>query len=188
MQTVEPPVIQPSVPERYAMIAALPRPRPLRMSPIASPPARLIIRALQLVALGLIGYLLWSVREFTSLSEFIPAHKGQFFGLGFVGTALLITKLANRQQAKMVANGEVAIATITGRYQANPLWHVWYQYPHKNGQTITAGAMDKTGKKFLVEGQQMFVYYSAENPNDTVAQCESWYEPAINGVKTDPRF
>ena len=170
------------------MIAALPRPRPLRLSPIASAPARLIIRSLQVVALGLISYLLWSLREFSSVSEFVPAHKGPLFGLAFVGTALLITRMANRQQARMVANGEIAIATITGRYCTNPYWHVWYTYPHKNGQTITAGAMDKTGKKFLVEGQQMLVYYSAENPNDTVAQCESWYEPAISGMERDPRF
>ena len=181
-------MVQPSVEDRYAMIAALPRPRPLRMSPIASPPARLIIRALQAVALGLIGYLLWSLQEFTSLTAFIPDHKGPFFGLGYVSAALLITKLANRQQGRMVANGEVAIATITGRYQANRDWHVWYTYTHKNGQTVTAGAMDKTGKKFLVGGQQMFVYYSAENPNNTVAQCESWYEPAISGLERDPRF
>lgn len=188
MQVVEQPTIQPSVQERYALIAALPRPRPLRLSPIASPPARLIIRSLQAVALALIGYLLWSLREFTSFTEFMPAHKGPFFGLGFVGTALLITSLGNRQQGKMIANGEVAIATITGRYQANPDWHVWYEYLHKNGQTVTAGAMDKTGKKFLLTGQQMLVYYSADNPNNTVAQCESWYEPAVSGLKADPRF
>ena len=180
--------VQPSIPERYAMIAALPRPRPLRRSPIASPAAVFIILALKLVALGLIANILRSLKDFASTPNFFHAHKSSFFGLLFVCLAILVVTIGQQQQKGRVANGEVAIATITGRYYLNPNWHVYYTFEDKNGQQVTNEAMDKTGKKFLTAGQQMFVYYMPDNPRKAAAQCDSWYEPAVNGMEPDPRF
>ena len=179
---------EPNVQERYQLIAQLPRPRPLRRSPIASFAAVLIINLLKLVALGFAANILWSLREFTSLSAFSTAHKSSFFALGFVGLAMFVVTMGQRQQKNLVANGEVAIATVTGRYYLNPYWHVNYEFEDKNGQHINNEAMDKTGKEFLIKGQQIFVYYSAANPRKAVAQSDSWYEPSIRGMGPDPRF
>jgi Protein of unknown function (DUF3592) len=177
-----------SVQERYAMIAALPRPRPVRRSPVAGPAAVAVVTALKLVALGLIANILWSLRDFISVSTFFPGHKGSFFGLGFVAVAIAVTTTAQRKQKNLVINGEVSIATITGRYQMNNDWHVRYTFRDKNGQEIMNDALDNSGKRLLVSGQQMLVYYQPENPRKAVAQSESWYEPSVTGMERDPRF
>ena len=106
----------------------------------------------------------------------------------FVGLAISVVTLGLRQQKRRVANGEVAVATITGRYYLNPYWYVNYAFEDRNRSSVTNKAMDKTGKNFLTAGQQMFVYYQADNPRKAIAQCESWYEPAIGGMEPDPRF
>ena len=181
-------VVQPDVVERYRLIAALPRPRPLRRSSIASFGAVLIITLLKLAAVALIAYVLWSLRTFASLPTFFSVDRGPLFGLGFVGLALLIITTGQRLQKKLVANGELALATVTGRYYLNPYWHVSYTFEDVNGNAITNEAMDKTGKPFLVAGQQMLVYYRADNPRKAIAQCESWYEPSVTGMEPDPRL
>lgn len=170
------------------MIAPLPRPRPLRRSPVAGGAAVAIVTALKLVAIGLIANILWSLKDFTSASAFFPDHKGSFFGFGFCAVAIIITSTAQRKQKKLVANGEVAIATISARYQINYDWHVRYTFQDKTGQEIMSDALDNSGKRLLTPGQQMLVYYEAENPRKAVAQSESWYEPSVAGLGRDPRF
>lgn len=177
-----------SVQERYAMIAGLPCPRPVRRSPVAGPAAVAIVTALKLVALGLIANILWSLKDFTSASTFFPDHKGSFFGLGFVAVAIAVTTAAQRKQKRLVVNGEVAIATITGRYQMNNDWHLRYTFQDKNGNEVMNDALDTTGRRLLTAGQQMLVYYDAENPRKAVAQSESWYEPSLAGLQSDPRL
>lgn len=188
MQTVELPKVGTSVEERYAMIDALPRPRSLRRSPIASFLAVAIIRLLKLAALGFLLNLSWSLKGFTTAPAFLQDHKASLFGLGFAALAILVVTVSQQQQKNLVANGEVAVGTITGRYYMNPYWYVNYEFEGKNGSRINNNAMDKTGKKFLNVGQQIFIYYSAANPRKAIAQCESWFEPSISGVEADPRF
>ncbi len=179
---------QQSVEARYAAIAALPAPRPVRRSPVAGGAAVAVVTALKLVALGLIANIFWSLKNLTSVSTFFPAHKGSFFGFGFVAVAIAITSTAQRKQRKLVANGEVAIATISGRYQINYDWHLRYTFQDKSGQEIMNDALDNSGRSLLNSGQQMLVYYEPENPRKAVAQSESWYEPSVAGLERDPRF
>lgn len=173
---------------RCDLIARMPRPRPLRRSPIASFLAVLITTLLKLAALAFLANLLWSLRTFTSLPEFFAAHRSSFFALMFTGLGTLVVTLAQRQQKNLVANGEVAVGTVSGRYYLNPYWHVNYQFEDNHGRPVTGEAMDKTDKQFLTHGEAMLVYYRSENPGKSIAQCESWYEPAGEGIEPDPRF
>ncbi len=63
-----------------------------------------------------------------------------------------------------------------------------YEFEGKSGQRITAQTLDSTTSHSLKEGDQMLVYYDPNNPNKMLAQCTASYEPAVEGVESDPRF
>ena len=178
---------QPDVNDRYEMIARMPRPRPLRRSPIASSLAVLLTLLLRVAVVVLVLNLLWSLKT-GPLTGFVHAHKGALFGLALAVVASLIVMSGQGQQKNLVKNGEVAIGTITSRFRMNRYWYVRYEFSDKNGNRLSNEAMDKTGKEFLTQGAQMLVYYFPDNPRRPVAQCESWYEPAVAGMAPDPRF
>ncbi|HVZ18288.1 MAG TPA: hypothetical protein VG897_14300 [Terriglobales bacterium] len=179
---------EPGIWHRYEMVAGLPRPRPLRRTAIGNFTVILATVLVGLIEIALLVHLYFLIEAVSSLGELFAIHKMSVLAILVVPLFVPLVRSGLRQQRWMVSEGEVAIATVQARYPATRQWRVDFEFEDSKGRRISSTAMDSTGKHFLVEGQQMLVYYMSSNPYNALPQCMASYEPTVNGVEPDPRF
>ncbi len=184
MHTPSPSTIQ----QRYTVIAGLPRPRPLRRTPIGNFTVVIATVIIGLIELALLIYLYLGWEANPTVAAVFVKHPFAVFNALVMPFFISLVRAGQRQQKTLVANGEVAIATITGRIAASREWRLAYEFVDNSGQRITNQALDSTTSHSLKEGDQMLVYYDPNNPNKVLAQCTASYEPAVVGMEPDPRF
>lgn len=174
--------------ERYAAIAGLPRPRPLRRTQIRASGATIATVIIGLIELALLVYLYRAWQAKPDVAAVFVKHPFAVFNVIVMPYFISVFGAGQRQQRTLVANGEVAIATVTGRLDSNSERRVAYEFDDKSGQRIAANALDKTANHSLKSGDQMLVYYDPNNPNKVLAQCTASYQPDVPGVEPDPRM
>lgn len=184
MPTTPPSTIE----DRYAMIAALPRPRPLRRTPIRhfNVAAATVVFSLLELALLVFLYRAWQAKP--NLGSLFIAHPLLVFNVVVVPYIVSLVRAGRRKEKNLVANGEVAIATITRRLDTDREWRVAYEFQGRSGQAISNQALDSTAGHSLKEGDRMLVYYDPKNPDNALAQCTASYEPAIAANRPGSRF
>ena len=174
--------------ERYEQVSALTRPRPLRRTAIGNFTVVLATVLVGLIETALLVHLFFLIEAVSSFAELLELHKASLLAVLLVPLFVPVVRAGLRQQRWLVSEGEVAIATVLSRYPATREWRVDYEFHDSAGRRISATAMDSTGKHFLVEGEQMLVYYMGSNPHNALPQCMASYEPVVGGLEPDPRF
>jgi len=174
--------------EKQQRLAALPKPRNVRLSRRGRSWLRMLAGVGIVVEAGIVALL---VAHRAGISTGAAASDG-----GLILAALLLPMLPlvlSRgwfKQKHLVEHGAVAIATITttsnspGTVNRNDdIRMVQYRFRSESDAVVTGCATDST--LLLRDGSAMLVYYDPANTADQVPQCASYYEVVAPGIEPD---
>lgn len=170
--------------EISGVLAAVPRPRPVRMSQrgkmIAVVVSAALLGSLGIFATGLasradvVGR---STRPPQSLPFALPA------ALIVVIVPLMLRKIL--QQKRLLAEGEMATARVTERRMARNGPNIEYEFTTPIGEHFSRSAVDSSQQLFV--GMNVPIFYDAQNPKKQLALCASFFEVVAAGQQPPGR-
>lgn len=168
--------------EMSRALAALPRPRPVRMSRrgkiIATVVSAALMASLGIYAAGLAG---------TSRVAGGNAGPPQFsvypLSIAFVLVVALVMLNALARQKRLLAEGEIATAQVTKRWMGRNGPNIRYEFTTPIGEHFTRGAAD--GSRQLSVGMNVPIFYDPQSPKKQLALCASFYEVVLPEEKIE---
>jgi len=164
--------------EMSRVLAALPRPRPVRMSRRGKMIAGIVSAAL-LASLGIFA----ASMSATSAATGRRAGPPQFlpFALPIVLILVIVPVMLSTltRQKLLLAEGEIATAYVTKRWMARNGPNILYEITTPLGEHFTRGAAD--GSQKLSVGMNVPIFYDPQRPKRQVALCASIYEVVLPG-------
>lgn len=170
---------------RYQALLDQPRPRQVKLSKRGRYWLLLLTAVVGVVELSLLAVLYSRWVRWNSLAELVQNHGAAFYAallLPFL-PALYLFPLG--RQKRLLAGGEIAIATVTSRFQIGTRgpYYVKYRFKDNQGNLVERESVDSTN--LLREGSTMLVYYDCEDMDDQLAQCAAYYEVVVPGFGPD---
>jgi hypothetical protein len=162
----------------FPALAALPRPRPVRMSSRGKSTSALVAVVLTVsMTLFFAGLIAQTKAAGVNVG---PAQYAKYalpivFILGIVPFMLVtITR-----QKPLIAEGEIAMARVTERRLARHGRTIRYQFTTPLGEHFSRKASDGSGQ--LSAGMNVPIFYDPQNPGKQLALCASFYEVVMPG-------
>ncbi len=174
-----------SMDSRYQALLNQPRPRQVKLSKRGRYWLLLLSGILGVVELSLLATLHSHWLRSNSIAELVQKNGVVFYAAVFLPFLPVLYSSALASQKRLLANGEMAIATVTSRFQtsASGPYYVKYKFKDDQGNLLEGESLDSTD--LLREGSTMLVYYSGEDTDDQVAQCAAYYEVIVPGFGSD---
>jgi hypothetical protein len=170
---------------RYQAVLDMSKPRNVRLSKRG----RLWVLWLALpvcaVEAGILVSLYFSWMQLKSVAELVRVHGVAFYGVFFIPILPLCYRRVLLRQKNLLANGEIAVATVTQRIHDMRMraFYVKYRFTVHRGDLAEGKCLDPT--ELLREGSTMLVYYDPDNLDNKVGQCEAYYEIPVSGDRED---
>lgn len=160
-------------------LASLPLPRNVRLSRRGKTTVTVLVIAL---LASLAGYFATLAVARRALGD-RPPQTSQFpadalaIGIVAVISVVLLTVVARQKQ--LIAEGEVALARVTQRWQTHRGPAIRCEFTTLRGEHLLGGAGD--GSRQLAVGMVVPVFYDAQKPKRQLALCASFYEVVLPG-------
>jgi hypothetical protein len=165
--------------EMSRVLAALPRPRPVRMSRRAKMIAMVVLVAL-LASLGIYaaaGVLAQRAAGGRNSGESqFPVYA---LSIAFIVVFDIVMLSVIGRQKRLLAEGEMATARVTKQWMARNGPNIFYEFTTPLGEHFSRGAAD--GSRQLSEGMYVPVFYDPQKPKRQLALCASLYEVVLPG-------
>jgi hypothetical protein len=159
-------------------IAALPRPRRVRMSQRGKLTAVMIVAVL-LASVGLFVSGLAAKSAAAQRSGERPQLLPFTLPILFIVIIVPVMVLNFTRQKPLLAEGEIATARVTKRRAARHGPRIQYQFTTPLGEHFSQGASDGPGQ--LQVGMTVPVFYDPQKPKKQLALCASLYEIVMPG-------
>jgi hypothetical protein len=169
--------------EAARVLAALPRPRRLRMSRQGKLKAIVTTVALA-IAVGI--FVSGAMRTQPASARGAAASSPVLMfvlPIALVAAVSLVMLAALTRQKRLLAEGEMAVARVTKRGISRNGPNIGYEFTTPLGERLTGSAQD--GSRQLSVGMSVPVFYDAQSPKKQVALCGSFYEVVLPGEKLD---
>ena len=168
-----------AIAERYAALAELQRPRPVRMSRQGKLNAAIISISLLLFAGGLVAMIALHPASpaggpASGGNTTLPRSVVYLLPIGLVAALAFAMRRTLARQRELLSMGEVAMARVTKQWTARNGNGIRYEFTDPAGGTISGMTTDSARE--LVVGMSMPVFYDRENPKRQVALCAAFYE------------
>jgi hypothetical protein len=165
--------------EMSRLLAALPRPRPVRMSRRGKIIARVVSIAL-LASLGIYAVAGMAAQraaggQYAGPSQF-PVYA---LSIAFIAVSGIVMLQMVGRQKRLLADGEMATAQVTKRWMARNGPNIRYEFTTPLGEHFSRGAPD--GSRQLTVGMNVPIFYDPQRPKKQLALCASFYEVVLPG-------
>jgi len=160
--------------EMSRVLAALPRPRPVRMSRRGKIIAMVVLSAL-LASLGIYATA-GVMAQRAAGGQDAGASQFPVYALSIAFIAVFVIVMLNviGRQKRLLAEGEIATAHVTKRWMARNGPNIYCEFTTPLGEHFSRGAADGSTK--LSVGMNVPVFYDPQKPKRQLALCASFYE------------
>jgi hypothetical protein len=167
------------VAQQYALLAELPRPRPVRMSRQGKLNVTIVVITLLLLAGGLIAMSVMQPQSGRKNHAPPPRALVYVLPLGLVSVIALVMQLSVARQRQLLVEGEIAMARVTKQWITRNGYGINYEFTTPAGGAFSRMSTD-TARRLLV-GMDVPVFYDPQRPKRQVALCASFYEVILPG-------
>jgi len=164
--------------EMTRMLAALPRPRPVRMSRRGKMIAGIVSAAL-LASLGIFAASMSAASAIAGRNAGSPQFLTVVLPIVLILVIVPILLSSLTRQKLLLAEGEIATARVTKRWMARNGPNILFEFTTPLGEHFTRGAAD--GSQKLSVGMNVPIFYDPQRPKRQVALCASIYEVVLPG-------
>ena len=167
------------VAKQYALLAELPRPRPVRMSRQGKMNVAIISIAL-LVFAGVLAAM--SVMQPATARKNLtlpPRPLVYVLSFGLVALIAFVMQRSLDRQRQLLAEGELAMARVTKQWIARNGNGIRYEFTTPAGEAFSRMTIDSARQ--LLVGMSALIFYNPQQPKRQVALCASFYEIMSSG-------
>jgi hypothetical protein len=165
--------------EMSRVLAALPRPRPVRMSRRG----KIIAIAVSIALLASLGIYAATGVVAQHAAGGQNAGPSQFpvyaVSIIFILAFGIVTLNVIGRQKRLLAEGEIATALVTRHWMARNGPNIFYEFTTPLGEHFSRGAAD--GSRRLSVGMTVPIFYDEQKPKRQLALCASFYEVVLSG-------
>ena len=165
--------------EIAAILASMPRPREVRLSFRGKSTVTVLIIALLASLAGYFATLAVARRSLGDQRPQASQFPADAFAIGTISVIAVVLLTVVARQKQLMAEGELAIARVTQRWQTHRGPAIRYEFTTLGGQRLQGGSGD--GSRKLEEGMSVPVFYDAQKPKKQLALCASFFEVNVPG-------
>lgn len=160
------------------VLAAMPRPRPVRMSRRGKMTAAVVSVAL-LFAVGAFTASLFAQKAAAGRNAAPTPFLNFVLPVGMVLVIVPIMLRTLGQQKLLLAEGEMTTARVTKKWAARNGPNIRYEFTTPLGEHFSRSASD--GSRQLSVGMNVPLFYDSQRPKKQLALCASFYEVVTPG-------
>jgi hypothetical protein len=161
------------VAREYALLAELPRPRPVHMSRQGKINVAIISIALLAFAIALFAMAVMQPAV-AGRNPTPPRPLAYVVALGVVALIVFVMLRSLDRQRGLLAEGELAMARVTKQWIARNGTGIQYEFTTRAGEIFSHMTTDNSRQ--LLVGMTAPVFYDPQQPKRQVALCASFYE------------
>lgn len=167
--------------EQYEFLISLPPPRPVQLSRRG----KRLLTLLLAFALGMEGFLVWSLYGIWQRAGIVPRSRGpEILMICFMFLVACLPLFVRRgivRDKSLMENGAVAMGRITEQKSVKNASLITYEFRDSASRSISGSGNDLT-RSFFPE-MSVPVFYDPENSKRNVAACASFFEVAAPGIR-----
>jgi hypothetical protein len=160
-------------------LASMPPPREVRLSRRGKTTVTVLVIALLAALAGYLATLAVARRALGDQSPQASQFPLDAVAIGTIAVISIILLTVVVRQKQLMAEGEVAIARVTRRWQTHRGPAIRYEFTTPRGEQRLGGAGD--GSRQLAVGMSVPVFYDAQKPKRQLALCASFFEVNVPG-------
>jgi hypothetical protein len=160
-------------------LASMPPPRNVRLSRRGKTTVTVLMVALLAALAGYLATLAVARRALGDQSPQTSQFPLDALAIGMIAVISIVLLTVVARQKQLVAEGEVAVARVTRRWQTHRGPAIRYEFTTLRGEQLLGGAGD--GSRQLDVGMDVPVFYDAQKPKRQLALCASFFEVSVPG-------
>lgn len=164
-------------------LASMPAPRDVRLSRRGKTTVTVLMIALLAALAGYLATLAVARRALGDQSPQASQFPLDALAIGVIAVISIVLLTLVARQKQLMAEGEVAIARVTRRWQTHRGPAIRYEFMTLRGEHLQGGAGD--GSRQLAVGMNVPVFYDAQKPKRQLALCASFFEVNEPGRETE---
>lgn len=156
----------------FKALAKLPRPRPVRMSRQGRTNTAIIAVSMLFFAAALVAMVV--IKPASGTGNTPPRLVVFALPVALGAVIVFVMRRSLVQQRWLLAEGEIAMASVTKQWAARNGHGIRYEFTAPDGETFSRMTTDNARQ--LLVGMYVPVFYDPDEPKKQVALCASFYE------------